>query len=134
MNPYILCLKLAAPVFFIVAALHLVMGPGADGLLGAELPLELQKDPVLDSQNRFYGVVFALYGALFWLVATDLQRYRPVLRCVLWVFFAGGLARVVSAMIVGYPGPWVAALAVTELVLPPILLWWMPGRVPDGST
>ncbi|MGD9602190.1 MAG: DUF4345 domain-containing protein [Gammaproteobacteria bacterium] len=126
MNLYTLCLRIAAPVFVLVAALHLVLGPAADVLLGASLPPTARADPVLDSQNRFYGVTFALYGVLLWLAATNLDRYRPMLRCLLWVFFAGGLARIVSTVFVGYPGPWVAALAVTELVLPPILLAWMP--------
>jgi hypothetical protein len=51
-------LKLVAPVFVLVGALHLVLGVGADALLGARLPAEAFTDPALNSQNRFYGVAF----------------------------------------------------------------------------
>ena len=36
MRSLVLVLKLLAPVFFIVGALHLVLGLGADALLGAK--------------------------------------------------------------------------------------------------
>ena len=118
-------LKLAAPIFVLVGALHLVLGLGADVLLGAKLSQEAMSDPVLDSQNRFYGVSFTLYGVLLFLCASDLPKYKSVLRCVLWVFFAGGLARLVSFFAVGAPSVQVIGLAATELLLPPILLVWL---------
>ncbi|MCR9062133.1 MAG: DUF4345 domain-containing protein [Rhodobacteraceae bacterium] len=118
-------LKLAAPIFVLVGALHLVLGLGADVLLGAKLSQEAMTDPVLDSQNRFYGVSFTLYGVLLFLCASDLPKYKSVLRCVLWVFFAGGLARLVSFFAVGAPSVQVIVLAATELLLPPILLVWL---------
>jgi hypothetical protein len=82
-------------------------------------------DAALNSQNRFYGIAFSLYGVLLFLCATDLQRYATVLRCVLWVFFAAGLARLVSIATHGVPPPLVLALLVTELALPPILHLWL---------
>ena len=118
-------LKLAAPIFVLVGTLHLVLGLGADVLLGAKLSQEAMSDPVLDSQNRFYGVSFTLYGVLLFLCASDLPKYKSVLRCVLWVFFAGGLARLVSLFAVGAPSVQVIVLAATELLLPPILLVWL---------
>ncbi len=120
-----LLLKCIAPVFGIVGALHLVLGVGADVLLGAKLPPEALADPVLNSQNRFYGVTFTLYGVLLYLCATNLQKYATILRCVLWVFFAGGLARVVSMATHGVPPPLVLVLLVSELLLPPLLHFWL---------
>ncbi len=64
MHALTLFLKLASPVFLVVGALHLVLGAGADVLLGARLPPEALADAALDSQNRFYGVAFSLYGVL----------------------------------------------------------------------
>jgi hypothetical protein len=121
-------LKLVAPIFFLVGALHLTFGIGADVLLGAKLPVEAIADPALDSQNRFYGVAFTLYGVLLFLCATNLPRYAPVLRCLLWVFFAGGVARIVSMALYGFPPPLVMLLFVGELLPPPLLVWWL-GRV-----
>ena len=65
-------------VFIAVGTLHLTLGLNADVMLGATLPPAVIADPVLDSQNRFYGVSFALYGILLWLFARDMQRYAPV--------------------------------------------------------
>lgn len=126
-----LCLKIAAPVFVVAGALHLVYGVGADVLLGAQLPAETLADPTLNSQNRFYGVAFTLYGILFYLCANDLAKYATVLRCVLWVFFAAGLARLVSIATHGVPPPLVLVLLATELALPPLLHLWLSRALRD---
>jgi len=118
-------LKLVSPVFGIVGALHLALGVGADVLLGARLPSEALSDAALDSQNRFYGVAFVVYGVLLYLCATDLRKYATVLRCVLWVFFAAGLARLVSVGTHGIPPPSVLVLLATEIVVPPLLHLWL---------
>lgn len=118
-------LKALSPVFFLIGAGHLVMGVGADIQLGAVISAESFADPVLDSQNRFYGVIFSVYGALFYLVSTDLKRYGPVLKILLWVFFAGGIARLVSVAVVGPPPVLVMILTALELLLPPPFLMWL---------
>jgi hypothetical protein len=98
---------------------------GADVLLGAKIPDAAISDPTLDSQNRFYGVSFTLSGVLLLLCASDIPRYATVLRCVLWVFFAAGIARLVSIAIYGFPSAPVVALLAVELVVPPTLVWWL---------
>ena len=100
-----LVLRLCAPIFGIVGALHLSLGVGADVLLGAQLPDAALADPALDSQNRFYGVAFALYGLLLYRCALDLRAGAPILRIVIWTFFAAGLARIVSIATHGVPPP-----------------------------
>jgi hypothetical protein len=125
MRSLVLVLKLLAPVFFIVGALHLVLGLGADALLGAKVSAEAMTDPALDSQNRFYAVAFTLYGVLLLLCSTDIPKYATVLRCVLWVFFAAGLARFVSIALYGSPPPMIWLLLVGEVVPPPLLAWWL---------
>jgi hypothetical protein len=127
-----LFLKVAAPVFFIVGAMHLTLGLNADVLLGARLPAEVLSDPTLDSQNRFYGVAFTLYGAMLYLSATDLRKYATVLRCVLWVFFAAGVARFVSIAIYGVPPVPVVVLLGSEVVAPPVLLVWLSRVLREG--
>ncbi len=57
-----------------------------------------------------------------------MQALATVLRCVLWVFFAAGLARLVSIAIHGIPPPLILYLLASELLLPPVLVWWL-GRV-----
>ena len=124
MKIYELVLKLSAPIFLLVGLLHLIFGVGAEVMIGARLPAEALSDPVLDSQNRFYGISFSLYGVLLFLCATDLKKYGTVLRCVLWAFFAAGLARLVSIATHGMPSMPVLVLLGSEIVLPPLLIGW----------
>lgn len=118
-------LKLLAPGFVLAGLLHLVLGLDADVMLGAKLTAETIADPALDSQNRFYGVTFTLYGILLYLCATDLTKYIVVLRCLLGVFFAAGLARVVSIAVYGFPPILIWALLASELLIPPVLIYWL---------
>jgi hypothetical protein len=125
MSSLALVLKVAAPVFMLVGALHLFYGVEADVLLGANIPMEAVSDPVLDSQNRFYGISFTLYGVLLFLCANNIAKYSAVLKCVIWVFFAAGLARLVSIGIYGMPSTLVLLLLASELLLPPLLVVWL---------
>jgi hypothetical protein len=122
-------LNCLAPVLVAVGMLHLILGLGADAMLGAKITPEVLSDPALDSQNRFYGVSFAIYGVLCYLCATDLPKYATVLRCILSVFFAAGLARLVSIGVRGLPSLPVLVLLSSELLAPPLLLWllWKHG-------
>ena len=120
-----LFLRLAAIAFVLAGLLHLTLGLGADILLGAKLPPEVVRDPVLDSQNRFYGTAFTIYGVLFALGASDLKRHSLVLQGCVWCFFAGGIARLVSMGVVGKPSSMVLALTASELLLPPLLALWL---------
>lgn len=125
MRALVIVLKLAAPIFFIAGALHLLLGLGADALLGAKISAEVMADPGLESQNRFYGVTFTLYGVLLFLCSTDIRKYATVLRCVLWVFFAAGLARFVSIAVHGTPPSMIWFLLIGEVLPPPLLAWWL---------
>ena len=83
MRIFALVLRIFALVIFLVSVLHLVLGVGADVLLGAKIPAAAISDPTLDSQNRFYGVYFSLSAVLLLVCASDILRYATVLRCVL---------------------------------------------------
>jgi hypothetical protein len=115
----------ATGVAMILAGLsHVLLGPSADVLLGAKLPANVVIDPSFDSQNRFYGAIFILYGVLIWLALGDLARYRTVLRLVLLWFFIGGLVRLLSLVLRGWPSELIVLLTLLELVVPPLLWWW----------
>jgi hypothetical protein len=116
-------LKVLAVGIALAGASHVLMGPTADLMLGVKLPASTVIEPSLDSQNRFYGAIFTLYAALLWLAANDLPRYRIVLRLVLAWFFIGGLMRLVSLALRGWPSEMILLLTLLELVVPP-LLWW----------
>ncbi len=117
-------LRVAAVFFVLVSLLHLVFGLAADASLGAQVSATTLMDPGLDSQNRFYGVCLSMFAAVFWLTASDTERYFPVFRCALVIFFCAGLARFVSVAMFGWPPTMICVLFAVELLLPPLLWFW----------
>jgi hypothetical protein len=124
MHSFSTALKCLAPIFLLVAALHLTLGSNAEVMLGAILKVG-PLDPVLDSQDRFYGTAFVIYGVLLWVCAKDVPRYELILRCVFWCCFVAGLARLTSLFIVGAPSGIVMFLWFTEVATPPLMLMWL---------
>jgi hypothetical protein len=124
-------LKVVASVPVLVGILHLVLGLHADVLLGARLPAAVIADPALDSQNRFYGVAFMLYGVVLFVGGSDLERYLPMVRSALWIFLAAGVARLVSILLYGLPPPLVMTRLLVEVVGTPMLLMWLNRSSPQ---
>jgi Domain of unknown function (DUF4345) len=124
MRTFLLVLRVFVPVLLLVAGLHLVLGVNAEVLLGAKLPAEVVSEPTLNSQNRFYGVSYALYGALLFLCTTDIKRYGPVFKVVMWTSLVAGASRLVAWALHGAPSPLVVFLLATEMVFPVLLLLW----------
>lgn len=125
MNSFVIVLRISAPILVAVGCLHLVMGLRADVLLGANLPAAVILDPVLDSQNRFYGVAFTLFGVLLLVCSADVFRYSPILRAMFWTFCAAGAARLVSVGVCGLPTPVVLILLTFEIVAPLAMNRWL---------
>ena len=125
MNLFLLALRCLAAIFLLVAVLHFALGVDAEVLLGAKLSAEATAEPTLNSQDRFYGVAFSLNAVVLYFASKDLQRYEPLLKAVCWVCFVGGLSRILSWALHGAPAPMVIFLGATELVGPPLLLYWL---------
>ena len=117
-------LKFIAPIPMVVGLMHIVLGLQTDVLLGAKVAVELLSDPVLDSQNRFYGAIFMGYGALIFLCTTNLRQHATLFRILSGGVFLGGLARVVSIVLHGVPPTPVLGLIAIELLGVPLLVWW----------
>jgi hypothetical protein len=116
-------LRLLAIGCFVPVVLHVAFGVAGDALIGAPVPDAINAS--LDSQNRFYGASFAIYGALLWYCARDLRTHAGLLTIVLVLFFFGGCARGLSAIQYGPPSPPIIALWAVELIIPPLLLIWL---------
>ena len=125
MTVFKITLRAMGGAILLVALTHIVLGPNADILLGANLPAMALLDPTIDSQNRFYGAAFGLYGVLLILASNSLAAYRSVLLWTLALFFVGGVARLVSVALVGWPPALVVVLLLLELLLPPALAFWL---------
>ena len=89
---FALTLSLLAPIFLVVAVLHLFFGFGENILLGANVPTGVTTESSMDSQKRFLGMDFALYGVILLIGADDMRRYKPILAVTLCVEYAAGLA------------------------------------------
>ncbi|MFD5642155.1 DUF4345 domain-containing protein [Streptomyces anulatus] len=86
----------------------------------AAIPGESDAGATLDSLGRFFGAIFVGYG-LVWLWAA---RQDPVpARVVRWlavVFLLGGIGRILSLAVHGWPHPFQVVLALIELAFPPV--------------
>lgn len=120
----ILFLRILAVTILLVGISHLVLGVEAEAVLGAKLSNEILADPSINSQNRFYGTSYMIYGILLWVCAREMDRYDLIFKMLLAMTFVGGLTRILSAALHGWPAPTIIGLAVSELVLPPLILLW----------
>ena len=77
-----------------------------------------------DSQERFYGGIFAGYGVA-WLYAARQQRMSPsVVRWLAATMAAGGGARVLGILRSGRPHPFWLVMTAVEFVVP-AGAWWL---------
>lgn len=121
---FIIVLRAMGLGIIAAGSMHIALGLQADQMLGAMISPQSLADPVLDSQNRFYGAAFTLYGVLLFVTSNNLNRYATILNCLLWVFLGSGLVRLISVGIFGWPPAFVSALLAIELILPLLLLIW----------
>jgi hypothetical protein len=124
MKAYALTLRVLAALIMLIAVLHGVLAHGAEVLLGVPVPTSTMADASQDSQNRFFGLAFALYAVVFIFVAGDVRRYFGLLGATFLVFFVAGLGRIVSIVAHGLPAAPIIGLAAIELVAPPLLYLW----------
>jgi hypothetical protein len=105
------------------ALCHALLGVSGDWIIGVVPASPVV--PSLDSQNRFYGAAFLLYGLLLWISAKDVTRFAPILRAIFGMMFLAGCARSLAVLTHGLPTPQILFLWSTEIILPPILWFWL---------
>lgn len=110
--------------------LGLVMGGAcvAIGLLHfalgiASVPGEGAAGATVDSRERFYGAIFCGYGVAWLWAARQVPIPALAVRWLAGIFLAGGVGRLLSVAVHGWPHPFQVALTVIELALPPVYLW-----------
>jgi Domain of unknown function (DUF4345) len=117
-------LKLMAAACLLPALLHGFLGVDGDMFIGIPVPSS-GIDPSHDSQNRFYGVAFGLYAVLLWVAAFDIRKYVGILRIMFAMIFLAGCARFLSLNAYGWPSGEIQFLWATEILLPPLLWFWL---------
>lgn len=98
-----------------IALAHILIGPAA-------IPGAIPVNPTMDSEDRFYATLFLGFGVAHVWAARHLRERRHVVLALQGVFFAGGVARIVSWVSVGPPVALFVFLGSLELLIPP-LLW-----------
>jgi len=120
------CLGSAAMV---IGGMIFLFGPALTGnLFAAGLSVFAPVPPVaqlggvdVDSELRFYAVLWAAYGLVLIRVSKLLPQRILLAQALLGVFFVGGLGRVVSSVTLGPPHPLFQVLMWIELAVPLIL-------------
>jgi hypothetical protein len=108
---------------------------GIEGILsGPAFLYAIAPWPVdLDSHFRFLSGFFLAVGLAWYScipgIETKTNRFRLLAACT----FAGGLARLVSLVLVGVPSPGHIAGLCVELLAVPVLVWWQ-GRVANKAS
>jgi hypothetical protein len=95
-----------------ISLAHLAMGP-------ASIPGSVPVNATMDSEDRFYATLLTGFAvAMIW-ASRDLAARRSVYLALMATFFLGGLARLVSVAMVGWPSPLFIFLGSLELLIPP---------------
>jgi len=108
-----------------ISLLHIVLGPAA-------IPGSVPVNATMDSEDRFYATLFLAYGAVLIWCIKDIEHKSKVVYFLMVTFFVGGLARIVSVLVVGPPNTFFILMTVLELSLP-IVLMYMQFRVSDAQ-
>ncbi len=98
--------------------LEVVFGPAV------LLPGSPEAVPTLDSNYRFFAVMWLAIGVAMLSVVPRVREATTVLRFVSAAVFVGGLARIVSWLDTGQPHGLMVVLLGVELILPPVLVLW----------
>lgn len=127
-----LCYFFAA-IALITGGNDFLNGLEAQRSLGATLSDQGFADPLVDNVFRFFSALWVGVGVMFVLFVHDLARYRPAMAALLGIIILGGLGRVISIAQLGLPEhPGALALVgaglLAELVISPVMLWWLMMR------
>jgi hypothetical protein len=84
----------------------------------------------IDSDLRFYALLFAAYGLTYVWCAVDIAERGRVANVLGAIFFAGGLARLLAWAVTGQPN-WFYVLMIPVELLIPLVNWALIRRVSD---
>lgn len=116
-KPLALLILIFGIVCILIASLHIIIGPSS-------IPGSIPVNATMDSEDRFYAMLFLGFGAALIWCSRDLMGREGVFGALLLTFFLGGLARIISVISVGWPSPLFVFLGGLELLLPPLFWFW----------
>ena len=105
--------------------------PVAAGLLGmmgvhdpVYVAVGVPRIVLLDTNLRFFSGVWVGVGlALWWLIPT-IERQTVLFRVLWGMIFIGGIGRLLSMIMLGWPPVAFVAFTAIEIVGAPLFIWW----------
>lgn len=91
-------------------------------------------DATVDSDMRFYAVLFAAFGAAYVWAARDVGRHAQLIDLLGVLFALGGLARLVALADTGRPHWFYLLMIPVELVVPVVNHLWLRAVRRNGVT
>jgi hypothetical protein len=131
-------------VLFLLALIPILTGPldwalglQAPHLIGARLSVADARDPLLDSQIRFFGAIWFGVGLLLATCATDPRGRSLFLEGLFAVLFLAGIGRTLSIVQFGLPASpegaaFVVVTTAVEIIGMPLLWLWLASLARDG--
>ena len=97
-------------------------------MLGLDDPLyasaNLPRNALLDSNLRFFGGVWLGVGLAAWWMIPSIEKHSSLFR-VLWaMIFMGGVGRVLSMTLLGFPPAPFIGFTILEIVGAPLIVLW----------
>ena len=105
----------------VIALLHLAFGV-------ASIPGAGYANATMESEDRFYAVIFGGYGVALLYCARDVVARAQLIRLLSGLFFAGALGRIISWVDKGPPHMFFVAMLVLELGLP-FAIWGLQSQI-----
>ncbi|WP_411122918.1 DUF4345 domain-containing protein [Streptomyces sp. x-19] len=99
-----------------IGVYHLVLGI-------ASVPGEEATGATVDSRERFHNAIFIGFGLAWIRTARQSPVPSTAVRLLTAVFLLGGVGRVLSLLVHGWPHWFQVPLAALELLLPPVYFW-----------
>ena len=111
----------------LVALATAILG-GMQLIFGINSPIyasfSLPASPVLDSNLRFFGGMgLGLALLLFWILPT-IERRTDLYRVFWLCAFLGGVGRLISVPVLGWPAAPIVGITVLEVVGAPAFIYW----------
>ena len=101
---------------------------GLLGMMGVHDPVYVAagvpRTVLLDTNLRFFSGVWVGVGlALWWLIPT-IERQTVLFRVLWGMIFIGGIGRLLSMSMLGWPSAAFVAFTAIEIVGAPMFIWW----------
>lgn len=121
-----------ALTIFLKAGSLFAIGTGmADVFLGSKMvethdrfPLTTTSQIFADSQIRYFGAMWACWGAMMWWASNDVLERRTPIDILSAFMVIGGVGRVIGGIRHGFKPDIVLPFTIIELVVPPAV-WLM---------